>query len=99
MADKAQLLGVTRFKDTIDGRSYDTTKLLVVLPFDPNNQDRAGFDTVSYNYGTSANFEKFKGRQYPIEVMLTKSEVATTRGASIIVTNCEFLPINQPQQK
>ena len=82
LKQKMQVLGVKPFKGTIEGTSYDQTKLLVALPF-PSNSKSFGMDIVAMVYGDSAvgeklgHLHKFPG-EYELEIE------ATTKGYEVL---------------
>lgn len=68
MQGQLTIVGVTQFKGDIDGRAYDQTKCLVMLPFPSTRGTAIGYDAIGANYGDSRNFDKFKSRDYPLVV-------------------------------
>lgn len=93
MLTKLQVSGVTHFKGSIEGRNYDSTTLLAVVPFPATRDSAVGFDTIKVTYGLSDNFAKFKGRQYPIEV---EADLEITTGG-YVANDVKFSPLNAPK--
>jgi len=95
MKTQLNILGVRKFKDTVEGTEYDFTKLVVSMPFPSKNKDtQIGSDTQHLNYGDSKNFDLFAGRKFPL---IVAAEVEfNSKGMDIIEVD---LPPLATQQK
>lgn len=91
MRHKAEftLLGAkpTKFND------YDVTNIYVGLPLSDGN----GHSTVQYTFGTSADYDKLKDLNLPVQVMLDYELVSTGKTQKTIVHGVEIVT-KQPKQ-
>lgn len=90
MKQTVTLMGAKENKGTIDGNSYDNTKLYIVTPLDPTNPKMMGGCTEEYNWGTSENFHKLKSLTLPAEVLIQTMEVSSGRRRKTIVIDVEI---------
>lgn len=72
------VLGMKANKGTMDnGTAFDSTKAYVVLDMDTSKGNALGQSAGEFNFGTSAEIEKFRGQSFPFKA----------RGDFEIVTN------------
>ena len=71
MQIQGQIMGVKRFNGQIDGKTFDYCRVIVATPLDASQGNALGSSANEYEYGASANFEQFKGYQFPMEAVLT----------------------------
>lgn len=74
---QADILGVKRFKGTIDGNNIDQCKVLVATPLDTSNGNSLGFTISEYRFGLSDQFNLFTGLSFPFKADL-KIELTTS---------------------
>lgn len=90
------IVGVTNFNGTVEGRQYNTTKCIVLLPFSSNKKEaKIGFDALYANYGTHENFKKFEGRKFPLNCECEWEN--TTDGLDIISVKFSNLANQAPK--
>lgn len=90
---KARVLGMTKFKDAIEGVSYDQTKLKVEMAMSERSGNSVGCDATDMIYGKAENFDKLlaSGAKFPCICDLEVNP--TTKGFEV-----EFCkPVQQPQ--
>lgn len=93
MQGNLTIVGVKRFKGTIETTSFDQTKLMVLLPFPRARADtNKGFDVQEVAYGLSDNFNIFNGRTFPV-IADCEYEV-TTKGLEIFECKISNVPPN-----
>jgi hypothetical protein len=73
-----QVLGCKGFKGTVEGTSYDSTTLYVVMDVSEKNGTEAGFNVSSMKFGKESEFQKLKGLPFP--VMAELDIELTTKG-------------------
>lgn len=61
-----QVLGCKGFKGTVEGTSYDSTTLYVVMDVSEKNGTEAGFNVSNMKFGKESEFQKLKGLPFPI---------------------------------
>jgi hypothetical protein len=82
MQGNLTVLGVKQFKGTVEGLSFDHTKLLVSLPFPrARAESNLGFDVIEVPYGKSENFEAFVGKKFPLQI--DADYEVTTKGLEV----------------
>lgn len=67
---KAQMIGVKQFKGEVEGNSYDSCKIRLLMPVPPESDRECGFNVTEVPYGDSSNYHKFKDLHFPITVEL-----------------------------
>lgn len=73
-----------------DGTAYDFTKVYLYMPMDPTRGNALGGRSVEFRYGTSRNFEQFKGKALPCAVEVDLLDVAAKTGTRTIVQAIRF---------
>ena len=58
---KRIVMGVTKFRDEIDGELVDTCNVLVAAPLDVDSGNAMGFGTAKIRFGESVNYQRFAG--------------------------------------
>lgn len=96
VTSKVVVLGAKMFKDQIDGKQFDTTKLFVQETLDASRGTMKGFGVMEYGWGTSDNFRSIQHNPFPFEAELTIEIVTTGKAQKINVLNCK--PIAMVQQ-
>lgn len=76
--DKFQVLGAKGFKGDVEGTSYDSTTIYVVLPCSERNGTEKGFNAHPMKFGKSDEFDKMKHLTFPIMAELDLT--LTTKG-------------------
>jgi hypothetical protein len=74
---RAKVLGMKMFNDTLEGKTYDFTKLFVESELDESRGVAKGFTAVEYDFSTSAEFQKMKHLSFPFVADLTIELVTT----------------------
>lgn len=84
MSNKMQLqvLGAKVGKGDFEGTKYDYTKVRVVMPVSDRSGNEVGFDSSDMVFGTSENYDQFKGLKYPL--MCDVDILMTTKGFEIV---------------
>ena len=65
-----QVLGCKGFKGTVEGTSYDSTTLYVVMDVSEKNGTEAGFNVSNMKFGKESEFQKLKGLPFTIMAQL-----------------------------
>lgn len=87
------VMGVTKFKDTIDGNEIDTTNVFIATPFNSEQGNAAGFGIAKVKFGSSANFNRLAFMEFPITLNIAFKTVTTGSGKSQTVM-IDFKPID-----
>ena len=66
MKQRVVLIGAKQFNGTIEGNSFDTCKLRVMIPVEESTRE-VGYNITEMHYGTSANYKQFEHLKYPVE--------------------------------
>jgi len=66
MEQRVQVLGCKGFKGDVEGVTYDSTTLYVVLPVSKRAGTEVGFNVKEVKYGKEEEFQKMKGLPFPI---------------------------------
>lgn len=66
MQERCQVLGCKGFKGEVEGFSYDSTTLYVVLPVSKRAGTEAGYNVREVKFGKEDEFQKLKGLPFPI---------------------------------
>lgn len=74
---RAEVSGMKKFKDTVEGKEYDTTKLFIKTDLDSSQGNAMGFATVEYQFNDSGEFDKLKHLPFPFEADITIELVTT----------------------
>lgn len=84
------LIGVKRFKGDIEGQQFDTCKLRFLMPVQSDAINEMGFGIAEFTYGTSSNYEQFKGVKLPVEVDVTLEMVVRSNKPVFEIQKVEF---------
>lgn len=77
-----KVLGAKKFKGDVEGQSFDSCKVYVVMEVSERNGTEVGFNAVPLPYGKSENFEAIKAFPYPCDLEL---DIAmTTKGYELL---------------
>lgn len=74
---QGKVTGMKMFNDTMEGKTYDFTKLFIESNLDESKGVAKGFATVEYEFGTSEEFHKMKHLPFPFVADLTIELVTT----------------------
>jgi hypothetical protein len=74
---RAKVLGMKMFNDSLEGKTYDFTKLFVESELDESRGVAKGFTAVEYDFGSSQEFHKMKHLSFPFSADLTIELVTT----------------------
>ena len=74
---QAEVTGVKKFNDAVDGMHYDFTEVFIKTELDESRESAVGFATMPMKFGTSAEYEKLKGHKFPFMADMT-IELTTT---------------------
>jgi len=66
MEQRVQVLGCKGFKGDVEGVTYDSTTLYVVLPVSKRAGTEAGYNVKEVKFGKEEEFQKMKGLPFPI---------------------------------
>lgn len=77
-----QVLGAKGFKGTIDGQSFDSTKLYVVMEVSERNGTEVGQNASALPFGKEEEFQKLKHLPFPLQAELAIS--MTTKGPEVV---------------
>lgn len=92
------VMGVTPFKDVIEGKEIDTCNVFIVAPFD-SSRGAIGFGTAKVPFGKSDNVHRFSGIQLPATLELAFQEITSGSGKSKKVLVDFRIPQSQPTPK
>lgn len=83
MQVKAQLLvvGAKSFKGDVEGKSYDSTTLFVLMDLSERSGTSVGQNVVEMKFGKSDEFEKLKHLPFPVNAELALN--LTTKGYEV----------------
>lgn len=85
---QGEILGVKKFKGTIEGNDIDQCKVIVATPLDESSGNALGLSVSEYKFGSSINFERFRGVSFPVKSDLMLE--MTTNGKSQRVNVLDF---------
>jgi hypothetical protein len=91
---KATVLGAKMFKDQIDGKQFDITKIFVQQDLDSSRGTAKGFAVTEYSWGTSDNFKAIQHNPFPFEAELTVEMVTTGKNQKINVLHCKPIAVS-----
>ena len=86
-----QVLGCKGFKGTVEGTSYDSTTLYVVMDVSEKSGTEVGFNATNIKFGKEEEFQKLKGLPFPVMAELDLE--LTTKGPECLA----FRPKAQAQ--
>lgn len=76
------VMGVTKFKDKIDDNEIDTTNVFFATPFNQETGSALGFGVAKVKFGSSQNFHRFAGLEFPVTLDVAFKTVTTASGKS-----------------
>lgn len=85
------LIGVKRFKGDVEGQQFDTCKLRFLMPVQADAPNEMGFGIAEFAYGSSGNYEQFRGVKLPAEVDVTLEMVVRSNKPVFEVQKVEML--------
>lgn len=91
---KGRITGAKYFKDTIDGKSYDSTTIYVEVGLDERSGSAKGSATTGFAWGDSANYQRIKHLPFPFEAELTYELLTNGKGQSKQVL-VDIKPLNK----
>lgn len=77
---RANVIGAKKFSDTIDGKMIDFCKINATTQMDESKGNAIGWAGTEYDFGSSVNFDRFKGAKFPFEADLICEVVVQGRG-------------------
>ena len=77
---KKIVMGVTRFKGTIDGNEIDNCNVLIAAPLNDSAGNAQGFGIAKVAFGDSSNFERFNGLNFPCDMEVAFQTVTNASG-------------------
>lgn len=93
---QASIMGVKKFNGNIDGKLFDYCRIIAATPMDESQGNALGMASTEYDFGGSANFERFKGLQFPFEAVLTVEMVVSGKGQKFKAI--DFRPLKQGEK-
>lgn len=93
---RAVVTGMKMFKGDIENKSFDTTKLFVQLPVDPDNANQAGFAEVQLKFGDSNKFHEYKGLPFPCDCEIGLTQIS--RGGKLESVVTAIRPVGKVNQ-
>lgn len=84
------VMGVKRFSGNIDGKEFDYCRVIVSTPLDSSRGNALGSAATEYDFGQSANFDRFKTQQFPFDADLNVELV--TNGKTQKLKLLDFRP-------
>ena len=80
------VLGAKASKGEFNGRAYDSTKVFAQSELQ-EGENFAGFVSTEYSWGTSFNFERIKGLEYPFKAKATMKSVSNGKASKTILVD------------
>uniref|UniRef100_A0AAU8B4V6 Uncharacterized protein n=1 Tax=Dulem virus 54 TaxID=3145765 RepID=A0AAU8B4V6_9VIRU len=90
MQIQGTVMGVKRFSGQIDGKHFDYCRVIVSTPLDASQGNALGAAATEYDFGQSANFDRFKELKFPFEADLNVELV--TNGKTQKLKMLDFRP-------
>lgn len=75
---KFKVLGIKGFKGDVEGTTYDSTTLYVLMPVSERNGTEKGFNAHAIKFGKSDEYERLKDLSFPVDAELDLA--LTTKG-------------------
>ncbi|MEN2424906.1 hypothetical protein AA0N74_02515 [Chromobacterium vaccinii] len=91
-----KILGAKRFKDTVDGTLYDTTKLFVEVNLNDNNGNAVGSASSEMQWGTSDNFAKISSLSFPFVAMCDMEMVTNGKTTKTVINDLRPVSAAKP---
>ena len=80
------VLGAKASKGEFNGRPFDSTKVFAQAELQ-QGENFAGFVSAEYTWGTSFNFERIKGLEYPFKAKATMKSVSNGKASKTILVD------------
>lgn len=58
------IMGLTKFKGTIEGTAMDTCNVLIALPLNDTSGNGVGFGVAKVPFGTSNNYDRYSRLEF-----------------------------------
>jgi len=68
---KAKITGMKFFKDTVDGKAYDSTKLFIETDLDDSQGAAKGYASTEYPFDKSDEFHRLAHLSFPFMAEVT----------------------------
>lgn len=96
MEMQVTVTGAKRFKDTVEGKAYDSTTVFCLLGMDTTTGDAVGQAGADYKWGASDNFAKIAPllQKGPFRAVLTLDQVTNGRVQKTICVDVR--PLSEP---
>lgn len=95
---KIKVLGMKASKGSMEnGTTYDSTKVYVETRLDETKGTQKGYAVAEYNFGLSAEFDKFKHNTFPLMAEVEMEQI--TNGKTVKTVIVSMQPVSQVQQK
>lgn len=91
---QGRVAGAKYFKDSIEGKAYDSTTIYVDVALDERSGSAKGSATQGFAWGDSGNFHRIKHLPFPFDAELTYEMVTNGKGNSKQVL-VDLKPIKQ----
>lgn len=96
---QAEVIGMKMFNDTMEGKTYNFTKLFIKSDLDESKGVAKGMTAVEYEFGTSDEFHKMKHLPFPFMADLTMEIVTTGKATKQRVISMKPVKVVEPAQK
>ena len=73
-----------RFKDTIDGKAYDSTTIYYDVSM-ANTDDSLGQVTEPIKWGLASNLEKLRGLEFPFMADVVLEQISNGKTSTLII--------------
>ncbi|MBN8281935.1 hypothetical protein [Zoogloea sp.] len=77
----ANVTGIKRFKDTVEGKAYDSTTVFAEVAMDEKSGNAKGVASQPFGWGTSENFSRIAHLPFPFQAKLTFEMVTNGKGS------------------
>lgn len=78
---KGRITGAKYFKDSVEGKAYDSTTVYVEIGLDERSGSAKGAASQGFAWGDSGNFQRIKHLPFPFEAELTYEMVTNGKGS------------------
>lgn len=96
---QGKVCGMKMFNDTMEGKTYDFTKLFIESNLDESKGVAKGFATVEYEFGTSEEFHKMKHLTFPFVADMVIELVTTGKAQKQRIIKMTPVKVDLPVQK
>lgn len=77
-----RVTGAKFFKDSVEGKAYDSTTVYVEVGLDERSGAAKGSATTGFAWGDSGNYQRIKHLPFPFEAELTYELLTNGKGQS-----------------